>query len=91
MNIGIDLLGPIMVKAMVNKRVRMKVWVVIFLCLNVKAVSMALVPGYSTSDVLLAYSSHVSQRGKPSFVHSDRGLQLVAAQRNLVDDLPRYN
>ena len=90
-NIGIDLLGPIMVKAMVNKRARMKVWVVIFLCLNVKAVSMELAPGYSTSDFLLAFSSHVSQRGEPSFVHSDRGSQLVSAQKNLGDDLPRYD
>ena len=90
-NIGIDLLGPIMVKAMVNKRARMKVWVVIFVCLNVKAVSMELAPGYSTSDFLLAFSSHVSQRGEPSFVHSDRGSQLVSAQKNLGDDLPRYD
>ena len=67
----------------------MEVWVVIFLCLNVKAVSMELVPGYSTSDFLLAYSSHVTQRMETCLVHPDRGLQLVAAQRNLFDDLPR--
>ena len=69
----------------------MKVWIVIFLCLNVKAVCMEVAPGYSTSDFLLAYHSHVSQRGIPSFVHSDRGSQLVAASRNLSEDLPRYD
>ena len=90
-NIGIDLVGPMIIKAMVNKRARMKVWVVIFVCLNVKAVSMELAPGYSTKDFLLAYSSHVSQRGEPSFVHSDRGSQLVAAHRNLTDDTPKYD
>ena len=57
-NIGIDLLGPIVVKAMVNKGARMKVWVVLFVCLNIKAISMELVPGYSTNDFLLAFSSH---------------------------------
>ena len=90
-NIGIDLLGPILVKAMVNKRAKMKVWVVLFVCLNVKAISMELAPGYATNDFLMAFSTHVSQRGLPSFVHSDRGSQLVAAQRNLVEDLPKFD
>ena len=44
-NIGIDLLGPLVVKSMVNKRATMKVWVVLFVCLTVKAVSIELSPG----------------------------------------------
>ena len=90
-NVGLDLLGPITIKAMVNKRARMKVWVVIFICLNTKAVSMELAPGYSTNDFMLAYSSYVSQRGEPGFVHSDRGSQLVSAQKLLKDDLPNFD
>ena len=90
-NVGLDLLGPITIKAMVNKRARMKVWVVIFVCLNTKAVSMELAPGYSTNDFMLAYSSYVSQRGEPGFVHSDRGTQLVSAQKLLKDDLPNFD
>ena len=69
----------------------MKVWVVIFICLNTKAVSMELAPGYSTNDFMLAYSSYVSQRGEPGFVHSDRGSQLVSAQKLLKDDLPNFD
>lgn len=72
-NIGIDLCGPILVKSMTNKRSTMKTWVCIFLCLNTKAVSLELAPGYSTDDFLLAHSTHVNVRGIPSFVHSDRG------------------
>ena len=90
-NVGLDLAGPITVKAMVNKRARMKVWVVILLDLNAKAVNIELAPGYSTKDFMLAYSSHVSQRGDPAFVHSDRGSQLVSAQRLLNDDVPKYD
>ena len=90
-NVGIDLAGPITVKAMVNKRARIKVWIALFLCLNTKAVNIELAPGYSTNDFLLAYSSHVSQRGDQAFVHSDRGSQLVSAQRLLTDDLPKYD
>ena len=37
-NVGLDLVGPITVKAMVHKRATMKVWVAIFVCLNTKAV-----------------------------------------------------
>ena len=90
-NIGLDLIGPITVKAMVNKRTYMKVWVVIFVCLNTKAVSMELSPGYSTNDFLLAFSSHVSVRGIPLYVHSDKGSQLVAAHKDLADDPLQYD
>ena len=76
---------------MTNKRATMKVWIVILLCLNTKAVSMELAPGYSTEDFLLAYNTHVSQRGIPLIVHSDRGSQLVAAKKELCDDPLRYD
>ena len=90
-NIGIDLLGPLTVKSMVNKRSTMKVWVVLFLCLNVKAISMELAPGYSTADFLLAYAAHVSQKGLPTFVHSDRGSQLVSAQKDITAEHHKYD
>ena len=90
-NIGLDLIGPIIVKTMTNKRATMKVWVVLFLCLNTKAVTMELAPGYSTEDFLLAYETYVNQRGSPVIVHSDRGSQLVAAKKELCDDPLRYD
>ena len=51
-NIGIDLCGPLVVHAMTNKRATLKVWNVIFVCLNTKAATMYLAPGYSTNDFL---------------------------------------
>ena len=39
----------------------MKVWVVIFLCLNVVAVFMELALGYSTKEFLIVYISFISQ------------------------------
>ena len=89
--IGIDLCGPYTVKSMTNKRATMKVWVVLLLCLNSKAISMELAPGYSTEDFMLAYTNHVSTRGVPSMVHSDRGSQLVAAKKELCDEPLRYD
>ena len=90
-NLGIDLCGPFTVKAMTNKRATMKVWVVIILCLNTKAISLELAPGYATDDFLLAYMSHVHTRGTPLFVHSDRGSQLVAAKKELLDQPVNYD
>ena len=80
-HVGVDLCGPLTVHAMTNKRATLKVWNVLFVCLNTKAVTMYLAPGYSTDDFLIAYDSHVSDHGKPGKVHSDRGSQLVAAEK----------
>ena len=90
-NIGVDLCGPITVKSMTNKRSTMKVWITIFVCLNTKAVSMEIAPGYSTEDFLLAYETHHSSRGIPNFVYSDRGSQLVAAQKEVSTDSVKYD
>ena len=46
---------------------------------------MYLAPGYSTSDFLLAYSSHMSDHGIPTTVHSDKGSQLVAAGKEVAN------
>ena len=56
-----------------------------FVFLNMKVVSMELSPWYSTADFLLAYSCHFSVSGIPMFVHSDKGLQLVAAYKDLTN------
>ena len=84
-NIGIDLSGPNTVHAMTNKRATMKVWTVLFVCLNTKAIAMYIAPGYSTKDFFVAYDSFISERGIPTTVHSDRGSQLVAAGKEVVE------
>ena len=84
-NVGVDLCGPLVVKAMTNKRASMKVWPVLFVCLNTKALSMYLAPGYSTKDFFIAYNSFTSDRGHPNLVHSDRGTQLVAASKEVAE------
>ena len=90
-NVALDLCGPNTVKAMVNKRATMKIWIVLFLCLNTKAISIELAPGYSTEDFLCAYMCHINQRGTPVLVHSDRGSQLVAAQKEVCSEPLRYD
>ena len=70
---------------MTNKRAKMKIWNVIIVCVNNKAVSMHLAPGYSTDDFFIAYNSHVYVRGVPATVHSDKGSQLVAAGKEVMN------
>jgi len=84
-NVGLDLCGPLVVKAMTNKRATMKVWNVLFVCLNTKSVTMYLAPGYATSDFMIAYNSHTSDHGLPNYVHSDKGSQLVAAGKEVAN------
>ena len=70
-NVGVDLCGPLVVHAMINKRANMKVWNVLFVCLNTKTVTMYLPPGYSTKDFFLVYNSHIRDHRIPALVHSD--------------------
>ena len=71
----------------------MKVWNVLFVCINTKAVTMYLAPGYATADFMIAYNSHTSDHGIPTYVYSDKGSQLMAAGREVAsfnwDDIAR--
>jgi hypothetical protein len=57
----------------------LKVWAVLVLCLNTRALKIYLAPGYSTADFLLAWTEFESDCGIPRRVHSDRGSQIVSA------------
>ena len=88
-NIGLDLAGPFTVVSMVKKRSTrggsgsMKVWCVLVVCLNTRAVKAYLIPGYSTEDFFIAWTEIISDCGVPRKVHSDRGSQLVSAAGKL--------
>ena len=84
-NVGIDLAGPFKVSSMLKQRGTrrgqgtMKVWAVLAVCLNTRALKIYMAPGYGTTDFLLAWGELESDCGIPSRVHSDRGTQLVSA------------
>ena len=65
-----------------------KVWALLIGCLSTKALSILLVPGYGTEDLMVALQTHIEDRGMPRWVHTDRGSQLVKAgkQVNAVDE-----
>ena len=64
----------------------MKVWALLIACLNTKAISILVVPGYDTNSLVLALQSHVAERGAPAWVHSDKGSQMMKAAREVNED-----
>ena len=77
--ICLDLLGPIVVKAMNNKRANMKVWPILFVCQATGAMHMEVMRNYGTDALLLQWSRFVSIRGTPTKVVSDQGKQLTSS------------
>ena len=78
-HIALDFAGPVIVKGQVNKRAKLKVWILVYSCRATRAVCLLATPGYSTSDFLCKHDEFVFRKGRPSSVVSDRGSQLVAA------------
>ena len=88
-NVALDFAGPFIVKGQVNKRAKMKVWILVYSCRATKAVCLLVVPGYSTADFLNKHAEFVYRKGRPASVVSDRGSQLVAAGVTVANqDLP---
>ena len=62
-----------------NSRAVIKVWGLVLVCQNTRAVKMLATAGYSTDDFLTAFTRFTSNHGNPLLVVSDAGSQLVKA------------
>ena len=82
-NICLDLLGPIKVRAMTNKRATMKVWPIIFVCQATGATHYEVMHDYGTEAFLLQWRHYRSIRGNPAIIISDQGSQLTSS-KNIV-------
>ena len=80
----LDLMGPVLVKGVVNARAQKKVWPVLFVCQATGALHICLMHDYGTQAFLLQYRSFVAIRGKPSKVTSDRGSQLTSKGNSVI-------
>ena len=78
-HVALDFAGPLVVKGEVNRRAKMKVWILVYTCRATKAVCLLATSGYSTANFLCKHEEYVYRKGKPDSVVSDRGTQLVAA------------
>ena len=104
--IAVDLAGPFLCKREGGARVTrrnsgtVKMWAVLLVCLQTKAVKIYIAGGLSTEDFLLAWDSFVADHGQPLIAYSDRGTNLTSAAREGGvhdnsqigdDDLPAYD
>merc|ERR1712232_818431 len=80
-HISLDFMGPFTVKGLANQRARIKVFGLVIVCQNTRAVKVLPVPGYSTEKFLIAYRKFTNECGVPELVLSDQGSQLVKAGR----------
>ena len=70
-------------KAVTNKRSWIKVWPIVFCCMNTSAIHIDLSTGYDTANFLLVWQRFCSLRGTPKYCYSDPGSQLVSAKKLL--------
>ena len=80
---SLDFFGPYEIKGEVNKRSRGKGFGVIFNCMLSRAIHLDIAVNYGTSAFLLVLRRFISIRGCPIKIRSDRGSQLVAANKEL--------
>ena len=78
-NISLDFAGPYRAKAMGNSRATIKLWGLVIVCQNTRAIKMLATSGYSTDDFLTAYHRFTANFGTPLLVVSDSGSQLKRA------------
>ena len=77
-SVALDLLGPVMVSAMCNKRAHLKVWPLMLTCFTMGTVQLLVMHDYSRQTFLLKWEYIVSIRGHPMLVSSDQGSQLTS-------------
>ncbi|XP_043283141.1 uncharacterized protein [Venturia canescens] len=82
--VGVDYCGPFFIKEKKHRnRGKIKVYVAVFVCLVVKAVHLEVVSDLTTDGFLGALRRFISRRGKPIFMHSDNGTNIVGANNEL--------
>ena len=76
--VSLDFAGPVLVGGEVQKRIRLKCWILVYVDQASRAVCLLLTTGYSTSDFLVKHREFCARKGDPRKIISDRGTQLVA-------------
>ena len=71
--VALDFAGPYQVKAMGNSRANLKVWGLVLVCQNTRAIKMYATGGYSTDDSFTTYVRFTSNHENPLLVVSDSG------------------
>ena len=80
--VGLDLMGPLSVaEGRARRRVVVKVWVAVYVCLCTRAVACWVIAGYDADSFIKGHMAHTAVYGTPSKITTDQGTQLVAAAK----------
>ena len=85
---GTDVFGPLMIK---QARSRLKIWVLIFCCMSVRAVHFELIRTIDSDCFIMAYRRFISRRGRARHFYSDPGSNFTGAAPELKAALRRLN
>lgn len=85
----LDLFGPYTVRGVVQRRVKRKVWGVVFSCMASRAIHADLVEDLSTEGFLQTYQRFTALRGHPRKLWSDQGTNFVGA-RPALEELYKF-
>ena len=80
---GVDLSRPMATKAGYRGGQREKRYVVLFTCLQTRAVHKKLAYSQTTNSFLKAFKRYISRRSKPTQIFSDCGTNFVGAAKEL--------
>lgn len=79
-HIGIDFCGPFYIKEKKHRnRIRMKVYICIFVCMMIKTTHLEVVSDLSSEGFLVALCRFVARRGVPSHIYFDNRTNFVGA------------
>ncbi|KRY45648.1 hypothetical protein T03_16907, partial [Trichinella britovi] len=70
-NVGIDFVGPLLVRSESSKSVIKKAYICLFTCMVVRAIHLELVPDQTIESFLRALRRFVARRGRPDTIQSD--------------------
>ncbi|XP_036149076.1 uncharacterized protein LOC118647744 [Monomorium pharaonis] len=81
---GVDFCGPFYIKERKHRnRVRVKVYICVFVCLTVKAVHLEVVSDLTTDGFIASLRRFIARRGCPEHIYSDNGTNFTGAQGQL--------
>ena len=90
-NTSLDFFGPFWIKDTVKRRVKRKVFGVLYSSSTEHSVYLDLAEGYDTDSYFLVQRRFVSIRGYPKRMRSDLGSQLVCANKEMKEILNNLN
>ena len=86
--IGMDFFGPFELK---RGRSSVKRYGVVFTCLVSRAIHLEVAASLDTDSCINAIRRFIARRGKPVFIRSDNGTNLVGAQREMKEEIQKWN